>query len=86
MSDKDEVATHVAVVLRTTNKFVLRYLSDPRSRGLKDAAIEEIAQRVSRGVHGMFNLTKKEWVGLMPAQSQRHVLPPSEDVDPEERN
>ena len=60
MSNADDVAGHVAVVLRTTQKWKLRNLVSG-TIAEKEAVVAEISQKVSQGVRGMFELKRKDW-------------------------
>lgn len=67
MSKYDDVAGHVAVVLRTTQKAKLRNLVSG-TIAEKDAVVAEISRNVSQGVRGMFELKRKDWTaGLRPS-------------------
>lgn len=58
MSREDDPAMDVAIVLRTTKRFILQRLTSKKI-GEREAAEEEIAQRVSASIRGRFNLVRK---------------------------
>jgi hypothetical protein len=60
MIEYDDIAGHVAIILRTTKKWKLKNLVSG-SIAQKDAVIEEISQNVSRSVRGTFELRRKDW-------------------------